>query len=173
MDLLVDSMLIIALRLADVSIGTVRIILLTRGSRWRAAGIGFVETLIWVFAVTLVVQELDDPVRMVAYAGGFAAGTLLGVTIERWLAIGNVLVQAVAPVASPSSAEALRDAGFRVTELNGAGRDGEVRIVFAVLARRRLRHALAIIERVNPAAFVTTEDIAVAQLWRRASAVRK
>jgi uncharacterized protein YebE (UPF0316 family) len=61
--------------------------------------------------VTLVVQDLDDPVRMLAYASGFALGTLLGVTIERWLAIGTVAVQIVAPVESPSSAFALRGRG--------------------------------------------------------------
>ncbi len=173
MDLLFDSLLIVVLRLADVSLGTVRIILLTRGSRWRPGAIGFAETLIWVVAVTLVVQELNDPARMVAYAAGFALGTVLGVTIERWLAIGNVLVQAFAPYQSPSSAGPLREAGFRVTELNGEGRDGGVRIVVLAVPRRRLRSVLEIIEHGNPAAFVTVEDIAIAQLWRRASAVRK
>jgi uncharacterized protein YebE (UPF0316 family) len=82
MDLLFDCLLIVALRLADVSIGTVRIVLLTRGSRWRAGAMGFVEPLIWVFAVTLVLQNLNDPVRMVAYAVGFGLGTVLGVTVD-------------------------------------------------------------------------------------------
>jgi uncharacterized protein YebE (UPF0316 family) len=173
MDVLFDSLLIVMLRLADVSLGTVRIILLTRGSRWRSSAIGFAETLIWVFAVTIVVQNLDEPVRMIAYAGGFALGTLLGVTIERWLAIGTTLVQAVAPVESPSSAPALRDAGYRATVINGEGRDGGVRIIVAAVPRRRLRQVIGIIESVNPAAFVTVEDITVAPTWRRASAVRK
>jgi uncharacterized protein YebE (UPF0316 family) len=173
MDLLIDSLLIIALRLTDVSIGTLRIILLTRGSKWRAAGIGFVETLIWVFAVTIVLRELDDPVRMVAYAAGFGLGTLLGVSLERRLAVGTVLVQVMAPVSSPSSAEALRAEGLRVTELNAQGRDGAVRMIFCVVPRRKLRLVLDTVHRVNPAAFVTTEDVAVAQLWRRASSVRK
>jgi uncharacterized protein YebE (UPF0316 family) len=173
MDLLFDCVLIVVLRLADVSIGTVRIILLTRGSRWRASGIGFVETLIWVFAVTIVLRELNDPVRMVAYAFGFGLGTLLGVTVERWLAVGTVLVQVVAPVTSPSSAPALREEGLRVTELNGEGRDGPVRMLISVVPRRKVARVLQVVERVNPAAFVTTEDVAVPQLWRRASAVRK
>jgi uncharacterized protein YebE (UPF0316 family) len=173
MELLRDSLLIILLRLTDVSIGTVRIILLTRGSRWRASGIGFVETLIWVFAVTLVLQDLHDPVRMVAYAAGFGLGTVLGVTIERWLAIGTVLVQSVAPVSSPSSAVRLRAEGYRVTELNGEGLEGGVRLVITVVPRRRVNQVLELIDEVNPSAFVTTGDVAMPQLWRRASAVRK
>jgi len=173
MELLIESLLIVLLRLTDVSIGTVRIILLTRGSRWRASGIGFVETLIWVFAVTLVLRELNDPVRMVAYSAGFGLGTLLGVTIERWLAIGTVLVQAVAPVSSPSSATRLRAEGFRVTELNGEGLEGGVRMIITVVPRRRLRQVLQLVGEVNPSAFVTTEDVAMPQVWRRAPSVRK
>jgi uncharacterized protein YebE (UPF0316 family) len=173
MELLIESLLIVLLRLTDVSIGTVRIILLTRGSRWRASGIGFVETLIWVFAVTLVLQDLNDPVRMVAYAAGFGLGTLLGVTIERWLAIGTVLVQAVAPVSSPSSAVRLRAEGFRVTELNGEGLEGGVRLVISVVPRRKVARVVELIETVNPSAFVTTEDVAMPQVWRRSSSVRK
>jgi len=173
MDLILDALLIIGLRLIDVSIGTVRIILLTRGSRWRASIIGFFETLIWVFAVTLVLQQLDDPVRMVAYAVGFGLGTALGATLERMVAVGSVLVQVVAPVGSPSTAQVLRTEGLRVTEINGEGRDGAVRLVITVVPRRKLRDVLRIVERINPAAFVTTEDVAVNDLWRRASAVRK
>jgi uncharacterized protein YebE (UPF0316 family) len=173
MELFLESLLIVILRLADVSLGTVRIVLLARGSRWRAAAIGFVETLIWVFAVTLVLQELDDPVRMFAYALGFGLGTLLGVTLERAFAVGTVLIQAVAPVTSPSSAPTLRALGYRVTELNGEGHDGSVRMVITVIPRRRTSAVLQTIRDVNPEAFVTTEDVAVANLWRRASAVRK
>jgi uncharacterized protein YebE (UPF0316 family) len=172
-DLFLELLLIIGLRVIDVSLGTIRIILLTRGSRWRSSGIGFVEVLIWVFAVALVVQDLEDPVKMLAYATGFALGTLLGVTLERWLAIGTVLVQIVAPVDSPSSAGALRERGYLVTDLNGEGRDGGVRINVAVLPRRNLRSALEIVHQVNPAAFVTTEHVAITPTQLRATAVRK
>lgn len=169
MELMLEALLIVSLRVVDVSIGTIRIILLTRGSRWRASGLGFVEVLIWVFAVALVVQKLDDPVRMVAFALGFSLGTLLGATIERWIAIGTVLVQAVAPTNSPSSAEALRSRGFRVTEVNGEGRDGEVRLVVLVIPRRELKTALGVIQSANPAAFVTVADVALAPQWQQRS----
>jgi len=170
MDVLFDSFLIVMLRPADVSLGTVRIFPPTRGSRWRSSAIGFAETLIWVFAVTIVVQNLDDPVRMIAYAAGFALGTLLGVTIERWLAIGTTLVQVVAPVESPSSAPDLRKAGNRAIVINGERRDGGVRIIVAAVPRRRLRNVIDIIENVNPVAFVTVEDITIAPTRRRPGA---
>lgn len=172
LDLIGATALIIALRIADVSLGTIRIILLSRGSRWRSSIIGFFEALIWVFAFAIVVRDLDDPARMVAYATGYALGTLVGATLERRLAIGTVVVQAVAPVASPSSAPLLRDAGFAVTELNGEGRDGAVRMVMTVIPRRKLKQVTRIIEEANPAAFVTTGFVGLST-QRRASSVRK
>lgn len=172
LELIGAAALIILLRVADVSLGTIRIILLARGSRWRASAIGFFESLIWVVAFAIVIQDLDEPARMVAYATGYGLGTLVGATVERKLAIGMVVVQIVAPVDTPSSAPVLRELGFGVTELNGEGRDGTVRVVVSVLPRRRLDRVLRTVEEVNPAAFVTTGFVGVAN-QRRASSVRK
>ena len=83
MDLFLIALMIFGLRLVDVSLGTLRIVFLTRGEAWRAGLIGFLESLVWVFAVTLVLKHLDDPVRMIAFAAGFGAGTFVGMTIER------------------------------------------------------------------------------------------
>ncbi len=164
--------IIIALRIADVSLGTIRIILLSRGSRWRSAAISFFESLIWVIGFAVVIRDLDDPLRMVAYAAGYAIGTFAGAAIEQRLAIGTVAVQAMAPIASPSSAGALRAAGFAVTEMNGEGRDGAVRIVTTVIPRRKLKAVTRIIEEANPSAFVTTGFVGIGGNRRRAS-VRK
>ncbi|MEX1279150.1 MAG: DUF5698 domain-containing protein [Acidimicrobiia bacterium] len=163
--------IIIALRIADVSLGTIRIILLSRGSRWRSALVSFFESLIWVIGFAVVIRDLDDPARMVAYATGYALGTFVGAALEQRLAIGTVAVQAMAPVASPSSAEALRAAGFAVTEMNGEGRDGAVRIVTTVIPRRKLKTVTRIIEEANPAAFVTTGFVGLN--GRRRASVRK
>jgi len=82
---------------------------------------------------------------------------MLGVSIERWLAIGSALLRIVAPTASPPLEDALREAGFYVTMLNARGRDGDVRVAFTILPRRRIPEAMRLIARVNPSAFVTFE----------------
>jgi uncharacterized protein YebE (UPF0316 family) len=151
--------LIIALRLVDVSLGTVRIIMLSRRYRLLPAVIGFVEVFTWLVAATMVFSNLNSPPRMLAYAGGFGLGTYLGATLESWLAVGNTMMRVVSPGASPKVDEALRKAGFAVTVVNADGRDGEVRLAFTIIPRRRTREALNIVHDLDPAAFVTLQDI--------------
>jgi uncharacterized protein YebE (UPF0316 family) len=174
MTIVLDILLIIGLRLIDVSLGTLRIMLLTRGSRWRSSLIGFFESLTWVTAATIVLRDLDDPVRMVAFAFGFAAGTFLGASVERAIAVGSAVVHIVGPVGSPSTAFDLRAAGFGATVLNGEGMDGDVRMTFTVVPRRRVREVMDIVRRVNPAAFISVQDVRTTDTApRAATAVRK
>jgi len=148
---------IFALRIADVALGTLRIGFLVRGRPWLAGALGFAESLVWLAAAAQVFANLDSPLQFVAYAAGYAAGTVVGVQVERWVAVGDMLMRIVAPVDTISSARALRDAGFVVTEMNAEGRNGQVRVAFSVLPRRKVRRALRIVRSVNPDAFVTFE----------------
>lgn len=175
MELFLGSLLIFILRIGDVSIASVRIVTLMRGRIGLAALLGFFESLFWVSAAAIVFSNLDHPVRIITFAAGFATGTLIGGFVERWLAMGTALIRVIAPVDSPPVAEAMRGAGFQVTVLNAEGRDGEVRLNFSVMPRRRAKEALALVGAINPDAFVTVEDIRIAEIERskRASAMRK
>ena len=155
--LALSALSIFFLRIADVSIGTLRIGFLVRGRPGIAGSLSFVESLVWLAAAAQVLANLDSPVKFVAYAGGYATGTMLGVSIERWIAVGDVMMRIVAPVGSPSAAGALREAGYVVTEMNAEGRDGQVRVSFSVLPRRKVSNVLHIVERANPQAFVSFE----------------
>lgn len=158
MEILLDLLLIFFLRLLDVGMGTVRIVLLGKGRRGAATGLGFVEALIWVVAVVQVLDGLDDPLRMIAFAAGFAAGTYFGSRVEEWLAIGQAMVRVVSPVDSPPVAGILRDRGFGVTTLNGDGLDGEVRVTFSVIPRKHVRDVTRLIGEHNPGAYVTVDS---------------
>jgi uncharacterized protein YebE (UPF0316 family) len=174
-ELFIAALIIFLMRLADVSLGTLRIVLLVRGKRRWAGALGFFESLIGVLAAREVLGSLDEPIKIIGYAAGYAAGTMLGSSIEKWLAMGSVLVRIVAPVDSPFAYEALQAAGYPTTVLNGEGRDGEVRVAFSVLPRRESRHALDVVARANPEAFVTIEDAKPLDLASRrfAVAIRK
>lgn len=171
-DLIFDLVLIFSLRTLDVGISTVRIVVLGRGRRGLAATLGFVEAIVWVVAVARVLDGIDDPARMVAFAGGFAIGTYLGSMVEEWLAIGQALVRVVAPIDSPSVAAHLRDLGLGATVFNGDGMDGEVRLTFCVVERKRLSEVTTLIHRLNPSAYVTVDDTASIDLARHAPRVR-
>jgi uncharacterized protein YebE (UPF0316 family) len=150
MALFLDLFLIFFLRLLDVGMATVRIVLLGKGRKGTATALGFVEALIWVIAVIRVLDGLDDPLRMVAFAAGFAAGTYLG-----------------APVASDPVAPALRKEGFGATVINGSGLEGDVRITFCVLPRKRVPGVTGLIKQINPEAFVTVDSTNSVDLFHR------
>lgn len=168
MTVAVDLLLIFTLRLLDVGMSTVRIVLVGRGKKGTASAIGFFESLIWVLAVVRVLDGIDDPLRMVAFAAGFASGTYFGSIVEEWLALGQSLIRVVAPVASEPVAPLLRGHGYPATVLNGDGMAGEVRVTFCVLPRRAVPDMIRLIHKVNPAAFVTVDQTATVDLAARA-----
>ncbi|HET8985195.1 MAG TPA: DUF5698 domain-containing protein [Trueperaceae bacterium] len=155
--LVLSALLIFLMRIADVSLGTLRIGFLVRGKRRLAGLFGFFESLIWLFAAAQVLSNLDSVWKFIAYAAGYAVGTMMGVSIERWLAMGTSLMRVVSTIDTPETSVALREAGYYVTELNAKGRDGDVRVSFTVLPRRREQAALKLITTINPTAFVTFE----------------
>lgn len=158
LSLIFSALLIFSLRIADVSLGTLRIGFLVRGERTLAGLFGFFESLIWLIAAAQVLSNLDSPLKFIAYAGGYAVGTMLGVSLERWLAIGETIMRVVTPLGTPPVDEALREAGFYVTVLNARGRDGDVSVAFSVLPRRKMQFALGLITGINPQTFVTFEN---------------
>lgn len=156
--LILSALLIFGLRIVDVSLGTLRIGFLVRGERSLAGLFGFFESLVWLIAAAQVLSNLDSPLKFIAYAGGYAAGTMLGVSLESWLAIGDTIMRVVTPLDTPPVDDALREAGFYVTVLNARGRNGDVSVAFSVLPRRKMQYALALIAEVNPHTFVTFEN---------------
>jgi uncharacterized protein YebE (UPF0316 family) len=165
--LLLAALGIFALRILDVSIGTLRIAYLVRGRRTVAGVLSFFESLVWLVAAAQVITSLDAPIKFIAYAAGYATGTVLGVSLERWIATGDSLLRVITPVDAPSVDAPLRDAGFTVTSVNAQGRDGDVRLHFTVIPRRKVPSALALVRRVSPDAYVTVEATTPA----RASAI--
>src|SRR5215217_3030756 len=133
MDALLPALLIFLLRIVDVSIGTLRVMYMVRGERGKTVPLAFLESGVWVFAITRIIKQVDNPLNMLAFAAGYAAGTMVGMTLERWIASGYILVRVIADSASKEGlAGAIRAAGFGVTVLPGEGRGGEQAILFVV-----------------------------------------
>jgi len=149
--------LMFAARICDVSIGTIRMIVVINGRRWTAAALGFAEVVIWALAVGGVIRYLDNPLALVGYAGGFSTGTLVGMWIEDRIALGLRVVQVINPDRSINVASALRERDYRVTQIEGVGLRGAVEIAYSVVRRRKLDDVMTIIGEVAPNAFVTIE----------------
>jgi uncharacterized protein YebE (UPF0316 family) len=157
MDVALGALLIFCLRIFDVSIGTLRVMYMVRGDRKKAVPLAFVESLIWVFAISRIMKEVDNWANMVAFSAGFAAGTMVGMTLERWIASGFVLVRVISQ--AEHMAGEVRSAGFGVTVLTGEGRQGDQDILFIVALRRRGPELLSLIRRVDEGAFVTVDPV--------------
>lgn len=149
-------------RLVDVTLGTLRIILIGRGLRRLAPLVGFVEVLVWLIVLTTVVEQLDRPLNFIAYAGGFAAGTWAGMLIEARIALGLVTARVITDSDASDLLERLRDARFGVTDFAARGLQGRVRFILTVLPRRDLPRLLAIVRRHHPHAFVSVSDVRAA-----------
>ncbi|MDQ3389326.1 MAG: DUF2179 domain-containing protein [Gemmatimonadota bacterium] len=149
---------IFLLRIVDVSLATIRMLLAVRGLRRIAPLIGFFEVLVWILAVGTAIKYLDSPLHLIGYAGGFAAGTAVGLWIEEKMALGMTAVRVMSLHGGVEIAEALRERGFGVTEFAGHGQAGTVEVVYAVLRRRDLPRALEQVHFWDASAFVTIEE---------------
>jgi uncharacterized protein YebE (UPF0316 family) len=152
------ALLIFLLRIVDVSCDTMRMIFAIRGKRRIAALLGFAQAVIWIFAVGNAVKHLDSVLHIIGYAGGYAMGTYVGVTLEHAIAYGIATVRVVSQHAGVEIAEALRGSGYGVTELPGYGRDGSVEILHSVVQRNEVPNVLAVIDQWDAGAFVTIEE---------------
>lgn len=151
--------LIFFARIVDVSMGTVRVILTSRGYKYMAPALGFIEILIWLIAIGQIMKNLANPACYVAYAGGFAAGNFVGINIHQRLSLGNVLVQAFAREDATRLVESLRAENYRVTCIDAQGAYGPVKIVFTIVSRRQTKNVVAHIKRYDPHAFYSIEDV--------------
>lgn len=133
--------------------------MLARGARLIAAILGFIETVIWLLAMGLIVQNLTSPLNLIAFAGGFAVGNYVGVTLERLLSIGNVIIRIVTRRDAANLIACLRQKNFGVTVVDAEGAAGPVKIIFTVASRRDVREVVQDIRQFNPQAFYTIEDV--------------
>jgi len=153
-------LMIFCLRICDVTLDTLRIIFMTKGYRNLAPVIGFFEILIWITAISRTMQNLNNNwLYYIAYAGGFATGNYVGMLVDEKLAIGHELIRVISRTGSDVMAIALRSAGFGVTTIKAFGMEGEVEILFVVVNRKNLKNAIEIIQKHNPNAFFTIENV--------------
>lgn len=151
--------LIFMARICDVSLGTMRIAFISRGHKVLAPVVGFFEVLIWLIALRQILQDLTNVFYYVSYAGGFAAGTFVGLWIEERMAIGNRIIQVITRQDATELIESLRLAGYGVTSLSAQGIDGHVHLLFSVIKRQDIDTFITIVERLNPRAFYSIEDV--------------
>jgi len=146
-------------RICDVTIGTMRIIFVSRGVKTVAPLLGFFEIFIWIVAIGQIFQNLTNPINYLAYAAGFATGNYIGMIIEERLAMGLALVRIITQRDATNLIDYLRAAGYGVTVIDAQGKLGPSKVIFSVIRRKNLRDVENAIHQFNPRAFYSIEDV--------------
>jgi len=151
--------LVFLARILDVSMGTLRIIFVSKGLKYFAAMLGFFESLTWLIAVTQVMQNLHSWQTYVAFALGFGAGNYVGIILEERIALGNLLIRIITQKEASELVNVLWSHGYGVTSVDARGESGPVNLIFSITKRKNLDKIIAIIKEYNPNAFYTIEDM--------------
>jgi uncharacterized protein YebE (UPF0316 family) len=146
-------------RVLDVSMGTFRIILISRGYIRIAPLLGFFEILIWITALGHVLNNLTGVMSYVVYAAGFATGNFAGMKLESVISIGYQSIRIITTEKITALPLILREEGFGLTTVAAKGMKGEVQLIYITAAKSKVKKLLSIVEALEPKAFVTIEDV--------------
>ncbi|HEY5471107.1 MAG TPA: DUF2179 domain-containing protein [Bacteroidales bacterium] len=152
-------LLIFMARICDVSIGTMRIIFVSKGKRNIAPILGFFEVLIWITAISKIMQNLDNYVNYIAYAACFATGNYIGMILEEKLAMGIQMIRVFAHEKGLELVQILNISGYGATSVEAYGARKKVHLIYTIVQRNELANVLEIITQFDPKAFYTIEDI--------------
>lgn len=156
---LVIPLLIFFARILDVSVGTLRIILVSKGYKFVAPILGFAEVFIWLVAIGQIMQNLNNIWNYFAYATGFATGTYIGMYIEQKLSLGLVIVRIITQYDATALVKHIREQNFTATVLDAKGNYGDVKVIFMIVKRASLNTLTNTIKQFNPNAFYSVEDV--------------
>lgn len=156
---LILTVLVFVARIFDVSMGTVRIIFISKGYSWVAAFIGFFEVLIWIITISQLIQNLSSFFNYIGFAAGFATGTYIGVVIEKKLSLGQVLMRIITSNEADDLIEYLKSKKFYITYVDAKGARGDVKIILMLIYRSELNKIIESIKEFNPNIFYSVEDL--------------
>ena len=156
--IILTGLLIFCARLVDVSMGTLRTLMIVQGRMVAAFVLGLFEVTIWIYVITELVGTIhQNPILVVFYAFGFSSGNVIGIWVEKKLAIGHVILRILTARHGPEMTEQIRDLGFRVTEFQGQGKRGPVSELYVVCERRDLNRIMRCAQNIDPNVFYITE----------------
>ena len=159
LETLAVALAIFLLRVLGNAITTFRLIMLARGKELITAILGFFESLVFAVALGAVVTNLDSIINLIAYAGGYAVGSSVGMWMERRMTLGYVSIHVVSRNDGHKVANAIRDAGYGATEIIGHGADSDVLVIESVIERHNMEECINVIQGVDDDAFITTQTL--------------
>lgn len=159
-NILLTGLIIFFARIVDKALGTLRIMLTVQCRTLISFFLGVIEMIIWILVVSSVVSQIkESPVLILFYSLGFATGNVVGIFVEKKLALGNTAIRIISIKKGDTLAKELRALGQPVTVFVGEGMDGPVNQLYLVCRRRDMNRLLSIVKDIDGNAFITTEMI--------------
>lgn len=163
MNEIIIAILIFCARVIDVSLGTIRIIFISKGKKFFASFLGFIEALIWLCAINQIMNGVTAFWMYIVYAAGFATGTCVGIMFEEKISIGNVLVRIITHNNPEKLIEELKSKKYTLTTMDADGRKEKVKMIYTVVPRKKLHEIEEILDNYGPKTFYTIEDVRYAK----------
>ena len=162
MDVWVLGIVIFLVRIIDVSLGTLRTISIVQGRMGWAFATGLFEISMWLLVITAVIQKIvESPFLAIFYAFGFSTGNVVGILIEKKLAMGYTNFRVISSKQGKLIAERINEKGYRATTFEGEGKEGKVIEVYVVCERKSLPAIIEIVREIEPDAFYVTEQVGI------------
>jgi uncharacterized protein YebE (UPF0316 family) len=152
-------LLIFFSRIADQSIGTLRLIFVSKGYKYLAPFLGFFEVIIWLIAVGQIFKQLDNFLYYIAYGAGFAAGNFVGILLEEKISLGTVVVRIIPKLDTTELINYLRSQNYGLTIMDAEGSRGKVKVILSIIPRKQIGDFVSIINKYNPRAFYSIEEV--------------
>jgi uncharacterized protein YebE (UPF0316 family) len=158
-DWVILPLLIFISRLADVSLATLRHIFVSKGFKTLVPILGFFEVLIWLIAIRQIFNNVNNFACYIAWAGGFSAGTYLGMYIEEKLALGMQIIRIITHENTDELISAFKKYQQGVTIVDGHGAVGPVKVIFTIVRRTTKEEVIKLIHQHSPDAFYSVEEV--------------
>lgn len=148
-------------KVVEVTLSTVRIIIVNRGFKLQGALVSFIEVLIWVFVASQVVNDVKTaPLLGIVYALGYGVGVIAGSVVEKKMAFGKVMLNIIIPIKSSEViAKYIRDKSIGLTTIQGKGLKTEVQVLMIFTHRKNILELKQGILAIEPHALIAENDV--------------
>ena len=159
---IVVCLIVCAAKIVEISIQSLKTCMMVKGQRLKAAGLGFLECIIWGLVISTIIGTLGDNIFLLLfYCVGYATGLFLGSTIESKIALGTSNLELIA---SDESTELitkyLKENNRGYTVFEGHGSTDKMNMIFIVLPRKETPKVLKDIRRVcDNKVFVVASEV--------------
>lgn len=150
-------------KILEVSMGTLRIVLINRGERLKGSIIAFIEIVFWLVIASSVLEGWkQDAFKGLAYAVAYALGNYIGSWLDEWLAFGLSSLQIVVPTLEETKKLSiyLQSLGYGITSIDVKGRNADDHCMLLMMIKRKnLKPVMDEIQQYCPAAMITVSDV--------------